>query len=339
MQDVTFDTYEDEIKEKEFTFIEKYRGKLKSQLDIFLDSLDEYQKDIVLNKDINLPLKVMSGAGSGKTRCLLAKALKMILQDGVDPSSIVLITFTNKAANEIKERYLKFFRDHLDSSEMLEIPPIHISTIHSFSYSVLYKLFGIRRTILNESHTISLLKSILMDVLGMKKIEMKLVKAVYEALGKIYSKNEIHYFGMPEFTGGGVFKRMMNTKEVILNNPSFYNLIDSFSDSELKYRIFKSEKELREDIIMRYANSVGLSSSSLLGVVNAFLHKKYISNTVDFSDMQYLVFYLLNQHKALLQDVWARYKYFIVDESQDIDNLEFSLMVTCDQDSYRRYIK
>ena len=48
---------------------------------------------------------VVAGAGSGKTRCLIERCAKMI-EDGVEPSSILIFTFTKKAAKEIKERLI-----------------------------------------------------------------------------------------------------------------------------------------------------------------------------------------------------------------------------------------
>lgn len=68
--------------------------------DIF-NNLDERQLKAV--KSLHGPNLVVAGPGSGKTRVLTVKAANLIL-NGVDPSSIILFTFTNKAAKEIAER-------------------------------------------------------------------------------------------------------------------------------------------------------------------------------------------------------------------------------------------
>lgn len=74
------------------------------------------------------PTLVLAGAGSGKTRVLTNRIMYLVKQCGVSPSNVLAITFTNKAANEMKNRLLDF---DCDAQFM------HISTIHSFCASVL----------------------------------------------------------------------------------------------------------------------------------------------------------------------------------------------------------
>lgn len=97
--------------------------------------LDKNQQEIV---DSNEPrIIVEAGAGSGKTRVLIER-VKRLLKDGVEPSNMVCITFTNMAAEEMKER-------------LVDVPGIgdcFIGTIHSFANKIFknsnieYKLFN-----------------------------------------------------------------------------------------------------------------------------------------------------------------------------------------------------
>ena len=75
-----------------------------------LSSLNEQQKDAVL-KSINSNVVLLAGAGSGKTFTLVKRTEYLINDLGVNPSNIMLVTFTNKAANEIKERISKISDD------------------------------------------------------------------------------------------------------------------------------------------------------------------------------------------------------------------------------------
>ena len=67
----------------------------------YLNELNEAQKAPVLHKDG--PLMVIAGAGSGKTRVLTYR-IAHLMQEGVDPFNILALTFTNKAAREMKKR-------------------------------------------------------------------------------------------------------------------------------------------------------------------------------------------------------------------------------------------
>lgn len=71
----------------------------------FLKDLNKEQLEAVLQKDG--PMIILAGAGSGKTRVLTYKVVYLV-NEGIDPVNILMVTFTNKAATEMKERMLKF---------------------------------------------------------------------------------------------------------------------------------------------------------------------------------------------------------------------------------------
>ena len=122
-----------------------------------LDTLNERQKEAV--KTLG-PLLVLAGAGSGKTKVLTTKVAYLILEKNISPHHILAITFTNKAAKEMKDRIL-------DMVGMIGYQ-IQISTFHSFGLTILkkhYDKLGLSKnfTILDSDDTNILIKNILKD--------------------------------------------------------------------------------------------------------------------------------------------------------------------------------
>lgn len=91
-----------------------------------IDNLNKEQREAVLHTDG--PLLIFAGAGSGKTRVLTHKIAYLIEEKGVYPGSILAITFTNKAANEMKERVKSLINCHYD---------MWVSTFHSACVRIL----------------------------------------------------------------------------------------------------------------------------------------------------------------------------------------------------------
>lgn len=125
----------------------------------YLEGLNPPQREAVLHGDG--PLLILAGAGSGKTRVITSRIAHLIRERGVDPSTILAVTFTNKAANEMRERL----------ERMLKIPlkRLWISTFHSASVRILRQHIhelGYKRTfvIYDETDRSSLIKACMSDL-------------------------------------------------------------------------------------------------------------------------------------------------------------------------------
>ncbi len=92
-----------------------------------LDNLNEQQRQAVLHTEG--PLLILAGAGSGKTTVMTRRIAYLVKEKNVYPSSILAVTFTNNAANEMKERIQKLVGD--DGSGMW------VGTFHSISLRML----------------------------------------------------------------------------------------------------------------------------------------------------------------------------------------------------------
>ncbi len=125
--------------------------------DSMLENLNEQQIEAVKYKDG--PLLVLAGAGAGKTRVLTTRIAYLIKNYGISPYNILAITFTNKAAKEMKERITNLIGD----TNMI------ISTFHSFGVKILrenYTELGYSNNfvIMDSDDSLTLVKKILKDM-------------------------------------------------------------------------------------------------------------------------------------------------------------------------------
>ncbi len=123
----------------------------------YMAGLNEAQKDAVLN--IDGPLLVLAGAGTGKTRVLTCRITHILSQAKAWPSQLLVVTFTNKAAREMRERIGSQIGEQVDSMQWL-------GTFHAITAKILRRhaeLVGLRSdfTILDPDDQIRMLKTII----------------------------------------------------------------------------------------------------------------------------------------------------------------------------------
>jgi len=184
-----------------------------------LNGLNKEQREAVTH--IDGPMLVLAGAGSGKTR-VLTNRIAYLIKNGVMAENILAITFTNKAAKEMKERVLKLIRSHGNS--------IQISTFHSLGLRLLkenYSKLGYKSNfvILDSDDTLTVVKKIMKEM----NLNPKFYNA-REIRNKISSaKNELmtpSEFAKVEFDQSiiKVFEKY-NKKLVINNSVDFDDLL------------------------------------------------------------------------------------------------------------------
>jgi DNA helicase II / ATP-dependent DNA helicase PcrA len=169
--------------------------------DKLLNGLNPEQKNAV--KATDGPLLIMAGAGSGKTRVLTHRIAYLMVEKGVNPYNILAITFTNKAAREMRERISKLMGGAADQ--------VWISTFHSMCVRILRRdidRIGFNRnfTILDSTDQQSVIKGILKDKnIDPKKNDPRAI------LGMISSaKNELIEPDEYAKTAGGYFDKIVS---------------------------------------------------------------------------------------------------------------------------------
>ena len=225
-----------------------------------LRHLNTKQKESVIN--YSGPAMILAGAGSGKTRVLVAKVIYLIKEKDISPSSIVMMTFTNKAAAEMKERI---------NRQLVEMVKLgYVGTYHSFCVRVL-RVFW-EQALLDKNFIIyddDDQKSLIKQIIQEKKLEKKT------------SGYFLYYISLA--------KNQMITPEKFLENFKFH------------------QAALVADVYYHY-------------------QKKLEKNKgVDFDDLLIKTVYLLQKSDDILDYYHNRYKYFLVDEFQDTNYVQYLL--------------
>src|SRR5262245_48058407 len=162
----------------------------------FLQGLNPQQREAVANTEG--PLLILAGAGSGKTRVITHRIARIIRDLGVPPSGVLAVTFTNKAAEEMRGRVAAL----LDGVELPSTP--NVSTFHSFCVRLLRRdggplaeiRPGFKRnfTIYDEEDQLSVIKAAYRHV-GLNEEFMKYrsaIAAISDAKSKKRSAQELY---------------------------------------------------------------------------------------------------------------------------------------------------
>lgn len=209
-----------------------------------LDTLNETQLEAV--KITDGPLLILAGPGSGKTRVITYKIAYLLEQEKAKPWEVLAITFTNKAAKEMKERLHNLIEE--------DIKGMQISTFHSFGLRVIkeyYDFFGLDRTftIIDESDSISLIKKIIKELnLDEKKYIPRAIKNKISG-----AKNELLN---PE--GFKVFARTPYDEDVVKIYRKYEEKLKRNSSVDfddllmLPIELFRKDKEALEHYQNRY---------------------------------------------------------------------------------------
>lgn len=137
-----------------------------------LENLNERQKEAVLTTEG--PVMVLAGAGSGKTRVLTNRVCNLISNYGIDPQSILAVTFTNKAAQEMKTRISRLLKRNTFD--------MWIHTFHSFCVRILRKhIFNLKQhtsnfLILDTDDSIKIIKEVLKE----KKLDTAIKPSTFQ---------------------------------------------------------------------------------------------------------------------------------------------------------------
>ncbi|MCX7951475.1 MAG: UvrD-helicase domain-containing protein, partial [Clostridiales bacterium] len=297
-------------------------------------NLDEIKKEYEVNDeqamalDIDKNIALHAGAGSGKTRVLTRRFLKLLIDKNTNVDDIVAITFTKKAALEMKERVLdlvnEFIEKEQDDKKKQRLKKIkedvllaNISTFHSFCDTLIkenYYLIGIEPMyqIIEDVDTLTLLNRFSEEILN-KYISDEKYKKHFEALFNI--------IGVEFVTKGTILKEVKGLyKEIKTRGDRIEEAKKYTEDNILKY--FNGDKSLEP-----YQQIVDLMMDMVEELDRMYKEEKRKSSLLDFNDLENYTLDILENHSEIKKRLRERYKYFLVDEFQDTNDIQLKILM------------
>ena len=250
---------------------------------------------------------LLAGPGTGKTFTVINRIEKM-LSDGVDPSSILCLTFSDAAASEMRQRLIKKMGVKASS--------VDIYTYHSFCNDIIkeypsqFEMNGDVRLI-TDTEKITLMKECI--------DEAKLEYFVPARADKYFNtKNFISYV------------EKLKTKRI--SKEDYLDCLNTNPSLRPKYKEIESEIYEREQAGKtqnkgRYAELEKIKTNiekakELWTLYELYCNKMLNNNLIDFSDMINFVLNAFEEDESFLIKISNKYKYFLVDEYQDTNDLQ-----------------
>ena len=234
----------------------------------YLDELNDVQRAAVTNTDG--PVLVVAGPGSGKTRVLTYR-ISHLIETGVPPWEILALTFTNKAAREMKDRIEKVVGTKAQR--------VWAGTFHSIFARILRGEaerigYPSNFTIYDSDDSKSLLRTIIK--------EFNLTKDVY---------NE-----------NAILTRISSAKSNLISPKAYEQNID----------LMAQDRSTKRPYIYRIYAEYAMRCKR--------------AGAMDFDDLLYQIYVLLHQNPDLADKYRQRFKYLLVDEFQDTNFLQYSIV-------------
>lgn len=284
--------------------------------DDFLKDLNPEQQKAVLNTDG--PMIILAGAGSGKTRVLTYKVAYLVTQKGIDPTNILMTTFTNKAASEMRERIRNLIKRKASPST---------NTFHSFCAKMLRiegKYIGIPSefVIYDTQDQLDAIKTVIkmLDVSVKEYKPSSILATISQAKNELITENDYQNFArgrFQEITAKAYFLYQKLLKEnfaldfddlisktifLFENNPDIlekyqnrfrYILVDEYQDTNrAQYKLTKllSKKYQNICVVGDFSQSIyswrGANFQNLMSFKNDFRNVKTFSLSQNYRSTQ-----------------------------------------------------
>ncbi|MBE9009059.1 DNA helicase PcrA [Pseudanabaenaceae cyanobacterium LEGE 13415] len=265
----------------------------------FLSHLNPSQKQAV--QHFCGPLLVIAGAGSGKTRALTYRIANLVLKHRVDPENILAVTFTNKAAREMKDRIERLFAEQQALSEhgkSLESLPGHVQTkLRSHIYKTITKDLWI-----GTFHALCC------------RILRFDIEKFQDEKGRKWTRS---------FSIFDESDAQSLVKDIIINQLNIDE--KKFDPRSVRYAISNAKNKglSPRDYEKEQSNFRG---KVIANVYSVYQDKLAENNAVDFDDLIWIPVQLFRQNEQIRAYWHKRFRHILVDEYQDTNRTQYDLI-------------
>ncbi len=241
---------------------------------------------------------ILAWAGSGKTRVLIYKVANLVFCESIPPQRILAVTFTNKAANEMKQRLVEIWQktqqadknnsdnDITDFEELLDNE--NTNQKHSINHNTLKR--------------VGTFHSIFLKIL---KYEIKKTQLWYDNNFNIYD----------------TWESLSVIKNILKEN----NYKEKLEPKEVKWKIssLKNQWILPSKFLHKVNNDW---EEEVANVYKKYQDTLIKSNCMDFDDLLLYTKILLEEYPDILEKYQTLFKYILVDEAQDTNQIQFDII-------------
>jgi DNA helicase II / ATP-dependent DNA helicase PcrA len=265
----------------------------------FLSHLNPSQRQAV--EHFCGPLLVVAGAGSGKTRALTYRIANLILKHRVDPGNILAVTFTNKAAREMKDRIQKLFAEQLAMSEHGERFDLLTEYQQSQLKSKVYRIY-IKDLWCGTFHSL------------FSRILRFDIEKYQDEKGRRWNRN----FSIFDDSDSQSIVKEIVTKQLNLDDKKFEPRSVRYAISNAKNKGLSPQEFEREN--PKYWGKV------VTEVYSYYQDKLAQNNALDFDDLILIPVKLFQQNEQVLNYWHRKFCHILVDEYQDTNRTQYDLI-------------
>jgi len=247
------------------------------------------------------PMLVVAGAGSGKTRALTYRIANLIRDRGVDPEHILAVTFTNKAAREMRERIEYIFATQL----ALEQHNQRFEFLNEYEQKALRSKVYKRTT---KKLWIGTFHSLFAKLLRFD------INKYQDERGRTWKRN---FSIFDESDVQSLFKNIV-TKELNLDNKKFDPRKIRYTVSNAKNQGLTPEAFAKQE--------PGYRGRVIAEIYEQYQSRLAANNALDFDDLIWIPVKLFQQNESILGYWHTQFQHILVDEYQDTNRIQYDLI-------------